>query len=468
MRIRRSVGVRPRLVATLVLTSAITLAVAAFALLPPLENRLRADELDTLVVVAKSMRASFGRLEPEDVRPGSRELARLARLLSRRATARVTILDAAGRRLVGGDPDLPDAYTDARSAGARDRVVRGTGTLETGAASATSELRAAVPARAGGRRIVLALRRSSNDAPRAAQVVKRAVLPAALAALVIAATLGVAISTGMLRRLKRLHRTALTVAESGPSARVEADQGRDEIGDLARALATMQGRLQRQEDARRRFVSTASHELRTPLHSLQMMLELLDDGLEDDDTRVQVRRARDQTRRLSGLAASLLDLSRIDAGVPLRTEPVDVTEVCRAVVAEFGGPRARVELDLPEHGCWARADPGAVAQVLRILLDNAQRVTASEGVVSVSVGRPNGVAEVAVEDHGPGVAPAEQEAIFERFWRGSAREADGGFGLGLAIGRELATRMAGELVLTRTGPGARFVVRLPAETPPLG
>jgi signal transduction histidine kinase len=460
MRIRRSVGVRPRLVATLVLTSVITLAVAAVALLPPLENRLRADELDTLVVVAKSMRSSFSRLEPEDVKPGSRELGRLARLLSQRATARVTILDAGGGRLVGGDPVVPDSYVDARTAGAQDRVVRGTG--------AKGELRAAVPARAGGRRIVLALSRSSNDAPRAAQVVQRTFLPAALAAVVIAAALGFAVSTGMLRRLKRVHRTALSVADAGPAAAPVADPGRDEIGDLSRALDTMQGKLQRQEEARRRFVATASHELRTPLHSLHMMLELLDDGLEDDDTRVQVRRARDQTRRLSGLAGNLLELSQIDAGVPLRTEPVDVREVCRAVVAEFVGPGPPVRLELPEHGCWARADPGAVAQVLRILLDNARRVTPADGEVSVSVSRPNGAAEVAVEDTGPGVAPDEQEAIFERFWRGSARDADGGFGLGLAIGRELAAHMEGDLLLTRAGPGARFVVRLPGESPPLG
>jgi signal transduction histidine kinase len=84
------------------------------------------------------------------------------------------------------------------------------------------------------------------------------------------------------------------------------------------------------------------------------------------------------------------------------------------------------------------------------------------------VSRPNGAAEVAVEDTGPGIAPDEQEAIFERFWRGSARDADGGFGLGLAIGRELAAHMEGDLLLTRAGPGARFVVRLPGESPPLG
>ena len=135
------------------------------------------------------------------------------------------------------------------------------------------------------------------------------------------------------------------------------------------------------------------------------------------------------------------------------------------MVAEFRGPGVPVELDLPERGCWARADPGAVAQVLRILLDNARRVTPAEGRVSVSVARPNGNAEVVVEDDGPGVAPPDEEAIFERFWRG---EADGGFGLGLAIGRELTAQMDGDLRLDRARPGARFVIRLPSESPPLG
>src|SRR6202030_779055 len=121
---------------------------------------------------------------------------------------------------------------------------------------------------------------------------------------------------------------------------VPEDTVSDEIGELAQAFATMHARLRLQEDARRAFVATASHELRTPLTSLDGMLELLADDLatdpiDVDDARERVAQAQLQSRRLARLANDLLDLSRIDAQVPLRSEPVELGETARAVTAEF-------------------------------------------------------------------------------------------------------------------------------------
>ena len=141
-------------------------------------------------------------------------------------------------------------------------------------------------------------------------------------------------------RLRRLRRVAIAVEQDGPASVVPVDRARDEVGDLARSLAAMQGRLRQQEEARRAFVATASHELRTPLTSLDGMLELLHDDLEYQDpdiadARDLVARARAQSRRLGRLAADLLDLSRMDAQVELRSEPVELSEISRAVLAEF-------------------------------------------------------------------------------------------------------------------------------------
>src|SRR5215207_3185870 len=112
----------------------------------------------------------------------------------------------------------------------------------------------------------------------------------------------------------------------------------------------------------------------------------------------------------------------------------------------------------PLGPCWGRGDPDAVARVVRILIDNALRygngdsirVTASED------------ARVEIADRGPGVPHEERERIFERFYRGRVRGSEGGFGLGLAIGRELAERMGGTLTLAdRPGGGTRFTLTLP-------
>jgi len=248
------------------------------------------------------------------------------------------------------------------------------------------------------------------------------------------------------------------------------------VGDLARAFATMQRRLAAQEQSRRTFVSTASHELRTPLTSLGLMLhsateELTQPEPDVPDARDQLRRALGQTERLSKLAEELLDLSRLDAAVQLRSEPVELGELARAVAAEFE-LRAReldVEIDVipPAEGCWGRGDPDAVARVVRILLDNALRYGPGGQVVSVNTTADDGHAAITVADGGPGIPAEEREHIFERFHRGSRAASSGGFGLGLAIGRELAERMGGTLELEprEPGEGASFLLALRIDLP---
>ena len=126
----------------------------------------------------------------------------------------------------------------------------------------------------------------------------------------------------------------------------------------------------------------------------------------------------------------------------------------------------RTTLEDDGSPAWALADPGSVARILRILLDNALRVAPRESEVRVVVrSRPEPM--LIVSDQGPGVAPEERALIFERFKRGRETGGEAGFGLGLAIGRELAQRMGGSLVLADTeGPGATFTLRLrPTEAP---
>jgi signal transduction histidine kinase len=273
------------------------------------------------------------------------------------------------------------------------------------------------------------------------------------------------------RRLHRLRDAMLAFGRSGARSELPLETGTDEVADLARAFAELGERLAGQEELRRAFVATASHELRTPLTSLQGQLELLDEDLtrpspDLEDARRQLAGARVQSDRLARLASDLLDLSRLDARLEMRSEPVAVAELSRAVVAEFdaraGRRGTRVELDAPLD-LRADADPGAVARVLRILLDNALRHSPADAAVQVDVRALGSAVEIGVADHGPGIAPADRERIFERFARGADAGEQGGFGLGLAIGRELSERMGGSLVLDRCEGGiTRFVLRLPA------
>jgi signal transduction histidine kinase len=235
----------------------------------------------------------------------------------------------------------------------------------------------------------------------------------------------------------------------------------------------MQHRLRDQEQARRAFVATASHELRTPLASLSVMLDMLVADLDAQPADVrsaqtQAANAEAQVQRLSLLSAELLDLSRIDAGIPLRSELVELSAVVRSVIAELDARVEKqgrsIEVD-GDPALWAVGDPGGVAQIVRVLLDNALRHTPSGGRIRVHTEMRHGMAGVIVADDGDGVAPEDRERIFERFARG-ADATEGGFGLGLAIGRELARQMDGDLTLEDGSPGACFALRLPGAPAP--
>src|SRR2546421_2171357 len=281
----RPPGLRVRLVLALLLTSAVTLAVAALTLLPPLERRLRNEEVRALLSTAVSSRASF---QDADVRPGTEPtvLAPLIRSLERRTGARIVLFDAGLRPVVDTRPALGPSRVDPEDV--RDRFGDVGVALQRGRPVSTTVggsqgfARVAMPLRINGRRYVLAMRERLGDVARSVDTVKRAFLNAALAGLAIAVVLGIGLATTLLRRLHRLRDPALRLGAHALSEEAPRDSGRDEIGDLARAFASIQTQLRAQEDARKRFVATASHELRTPLPSLHGVLELADDNLRPD------------------------------------------------------------------------------------------------------------------------------------------------------------------------------------------
>jgi len=467
---RHVLGLRPRVFAALLLSSAVTLAVAALALLSPLEQRLRNQGAAGVFAAISAARPELAEVgtDPATGRPDPRELELTVGLLRRRSGAEVTILDQRLTTVYAPaeeDIDAPiNYYALARSA------------LDSGHARQTlvgDELVVAEPMRIGrgGATYAVVLVRRQQYVISTVQVVRNAFLVAAGAGFGIALLLGLALTGTLLRRLERLRDSAGRLERRGLEEPLHEDPRDDEIGDLSRAFVSLQRRLRRQEQARQAFVATASHELRTPLASLDGTLELLEDDLSPErldlaDARERAARAREHSRRLSSLAGDLLDLSRLDAELPLRCEPVELGELARAVAAEFERRAAErgVELQvLPAPGArWALGDPGAIARIVRILLDNAIDVSPLASAVTIAIASAEDWVSLAVEDHGPGVLPGERELIFERFQRGSHSGGRGGFGLGLAIGRELATRMGGSLTLLAAAERAAAGANEPA------
>jgi two-component system sensor histidine kinase VicK len=217
------------------------------------------------------------------------------------------------------------------------------------------------------------------------------------------------------------------------------------------------------------FLNIASHELRTPLTSLNLVLTQarrhLDKGAPVSDATLVSRMER-YTGRLNRLAGDLLDASRLERGqLHIRTRPVDLRALVADVADDFHHqhPQRPLEVELTEGVAWVGADRDRIEQVLANLLDNAMKYTPREARVTVRLAQWDGSFRVSVTDEGPGIAPEEQERLFQRFYRLSSSIHQPGLGLGLFISREIVERHGGTLGVSSTPgrPGVTFFFELP-------
>jgi K+-sensing histidine kinase KdpD len=227
--------------------------------------------------------------------------------------------------------------------------------------------------------------------------------------------------------------------------------------------------LRRLSALRADFVSLVSHELRGPMASVIGCAATLRQRwrtLRPEQRESFLALIEEETARLAALVGDVLDTSRLEAGTFTYTfSDVDVEELVREVAAtvdmaqEEVAVRAEIAGPLPA----VRADRERIRQVLVNLLSNAVKYTVAGDEVEVRAAVENGAVEVSVRDHGPGIAPDDQRAIFEKFGRAStARGSKPGAGLGLFIARSIAEAHGGSLeVASKEGAGATFTVRLP-------
>jgi len=310
---------------------------------------------------------------------------------------------------------------------------------------------------------------------------------AGAATLLIAALLLVAVSRAALRPLDRLTALANDITTGDRGRRLHPDRTDTELGRAASAFDVMLDALetserraqqaadtaQRAETATRRFLIDAAHELRTPIAGIQVAAEQLASSAsqhQDDDTaRGQYRRASlllSDARRAGRLVSDMLDLSRIEAGLPLDLHDVDLAAVVDAEAdrAAMLAPQVTVSRTGPTV-LNIRADSTRLAQIMSNLLDNARRYTPPGGAINIDLRTRGGAAEVTVTDTGPGIPDDERDRIFERLVRlDAARARDhGGAGLGLAIARALARAHGGELACLPHEGGAQFRLSLPVD-----
>jgi signal transduction histidine kinase len=461
-------SVRNQLVLLFSLITAAAIGFIYLYVVPQLSSSLTAEKLRRLQAEAAEPGRALAAVIEDGRSPA--QLRRLTLELSQRAGARVTVLGVR-EEPSGLRPAFVVADSDVEQTALAPSYPAATAALQTGAtASAVERISGArfgetaqTLSTRGEPRWVVVLSDSLADVDDNVALIKRQILIAGAIALAAALAAGFFAARAHSRRLRRLDAAAQRVAEGDFSTPIPVDSA-DEVGELATTLNEMRERLNRLDRARKEFIANASHELRTPIFSLGGFVELLDE--EDPDPRARAEfmaTMRGQVERLTKLTTDLLDLSKLDAdALQVNAAPVDLADLAEAVAAEFAPALERHDsvLELEgEPGVVAGADPDRVAQIIRILLDNAISHTPEKTRITVTAELQHGAPTLTVRDDGPGIEPAHREQVFERFF--TADEVSGS-GLGLAIARELARLMAGDLMLRSRRGRTEFALRLPA------
>jgi two-component system OmpR family sensor kinase len=284
--------------------------------------------------------------------------------------------------------------------------------------------------------------------------------------LLFATVLGVAAVRRTLRPLRRMAEEVEQIQRSDDlSRRVRTDAPRDEVGRLADAFDAMLARLEVAFTSQRRFLSDASHELRTPLQVARGQLEFLEETVRDAEGRRSVAVAMEELERMRRIVEDLLLLARLDEGMPLAREPVEVELVAREALLRGMQLQRREHTVAIEEGLTVVADPERLLQVLTNLVTNAVRHGGPDATIAIAARREGDRVAISVADTGQGIPPEELDRIFERLYRGetSRTRSPGGAGLGLAIVASLTKAMHGDVAVDSVvGAGTTFTVRLPA------
>jgi len=270
--------------------------------------------------------------------------------------------------------------------------------------------------------------------------------------------IGLVVTRAGLAPVSRLTEAAEHVTSTHDLSRRIDTVGNDELGRLAGSFNTMLGELEGSLTLQRQLVADASHELRTPLTSLRTNAELLEteDGLAPEERRRIAGSVMTQVDELTGLVDDLVELARGDEpSAPPEQVRLDVLVADAVERARRYAPHVRIALET--EPVVVRGVPDRLDRAIGNLLDNAAKWSPPGGVVEVEVGGR----EVAIRDHGPGIAEDDLPHIFDRFYRAPAARGLPGSGLGLAIVRQVAQAHGGSIVAeSASGGGARFRLKL--------
>jgi signal transduction histidine kinase len=290
--------------------------------------------------------------------------------------------------------------------------------------------------------------------------------------LLFVASLGVGwyVAGVVLRPIGRITSVAREIQATDLQRRIAMSGPDDEMKRLADTFDEMLGRIDQAFESQRHFIHEASHELRNPLAVIRTNIDV---ALDDPNASVdELRRAGEvvgrSAERMSTLVDDLLLYARHGTR-PTREETLELEAMVVGLASEFEAPAVARDIELRTSvGPVDRevcADGPAVRRAAANLLANAVRLAPSESVIRFEAGVEDSWMWISVQDEGPGIDPADQLLIFQRFWRGNGPGARGETrsGLGLTIVRQIAEAHGGRVeVSSAAGEGSTFVLWIPA------
>ncbi|MDN5854169.1 MAG: HAMP domain-containing histidine kinase [Actinomycetia bacterium] len=270
-----------------------------------------------------------------------------------------------------------------------------------------------------------------------------------------------ALTSGLLRPIRRMRATAQQIAQGELSRRMEVT-GNNDLTELTRTVNDMLDRIEWAFETQRQLLDDAGHELRTPLTVLQGHLELTDpnDAEEIEQTRELLL---DEIARMTRLVEDILMLAKSQRPDFIQPSDADLSVLVGTVLEKCRALGERTWKIDASPDVTVRVDGQRITQALLQLAHNAVRHTEHGDLIAIGARVRDGAAEFWVRDTGPGIAPADRDRVFQRFRRGSEATRDEGFGLGLSIVSAIAEAHGGHVQLDDPPIGATLRIIVPVD-----
>ena len=293
---------------------------------------------------------------------------------------------------------------------------------------------------------------------------------------VIAVLIGVVLMTVLARRqsspLKEMARAARDFGHGKLDARVQVlDSSPEEVQELALAFNNMASSLQKSEYQRQEFVANVSHELKTPMTTISGMVDgMLDGTIPPEKHKQYMHLVSDETKRLSRLVRSMLDISRLQdqGGIPEENKfRFDLTECCGQTLLSFeqkiNAKDLNVEVELPEHPVYTHANQDYIVQVVYNLLDNSVKFCPEGGTLGLSIRVGSTKAYVTVFNDGQTIPAEELPLLFDRFHKidKSRSQNRDSWGLGLYIVKTIVCSHGENISVSSQNGRTEFTFTMP-------